>query len=970
MAFFGGVDLWKVELNGNTSSTNEVTGVDLENTDFLRWIGWGGPYNNGSIGRSIDFYNWTFKSYEPTYNASKLSSDYVSIEVRFGPGKSQKAHMFYRYASALWQYKGYISVPFEVWDITNNRQLMISFRDGNNNGVFDLNEWDGGSGSNGIYACREYMMIYSSAYDSANPDPEIGIDNGVINKMLYAFWAELPTGGIWDSNNIPASTIRINYGTTLTRYAAFTPVTDGYGDYGKPYVHVDHHSINIFPIDEASNSFWIVNGNDGGVAVSTNGGVSWREALSGGYNTTQFFGVDKKHGADEYIGGTQDNGTWKSPPGVSANLNSIYTRPIGGDGFDVSWHYTNPLKIIGGYQNNNFGRTTNGGISWVSAVNGLRDVGQGKGQFISKIAESNSDPDIIFTTGSEGVWRSEDFGGNWNLTSVTDWYFNSLSTPIAVSIADPQIVWAGSAISSNYSYLFVSTDGGLSFTKVSNLSVGMGYITGIDTHPTDPNTAYITFSYSDFPKIFKTTDLGQTWSDITGFSGAVSSNGFPDVATYCVVVMPFNANMIWAGTEIGLFESLDGGSTWHYAANGLPAVCIWDMKIVDDQVILATHGRGIYTVTLPSLAGYTPPAVTLSPLLLSTTQSFTGVIAIEANLRAAYDSTKIFVDGISALKTVNSTVGISTINVQTAQTGTVDIQVIGYKSGRAYKSSAISTTLLAYKAAQSSYVNNFNSASSDFSGDGFSISKPTGFSSNAIHTDHNYAENRNYIYNFLIPINVSSAYPFVEYDDIALVEQGDSGTHFGDSEFWDYVVLEGSKDGINWTPLEDGYDCQLDSRWLSLYINSTVPDSTHFVHHKVNLLSNFAVGDQIILRFRMFSDEYTVGWGWAIDNVTIQQSAVGIEKDKSIPTQFALLQNYPNPFNPSTTIRFSLPEAEHVKLEIYDSIGRRIETLVDSRLEAGYYNYKWNAKGYASGVYIYRITAGSHSDTKKLNLLK
>jgi len=982
IAMFGGIDLWKAQLASGQTSTNDFLGIDLTNTSWIQWINWGGPFNGGSIGKSIDFYNWTFKSYEPTYSSTKLSSNYVACELRFGPGRSQKAHVFYRAATNLWQYKGYVTVPFEVWDVTNNRQLMVSFRDGNNNGVFDLNPWDGGGAVNGLYQCREYIMVHDIAYDAVNPSSEVGVDNGVINKMLYAFWGELLAGASWDPNNIPASTVRINYGAKITKYANFTPITDGYNAYGsytpKPqYVHVDQHSINVIPVDESTNSFWIVNGNDGGISYSTDGGLTWagnaanNNVFNGGYITTQFYGADKKPGGNEYIGGTQDNGTWISPKGTDATINSIYTRPIGGDGFDVIWNYGDPNKIIGGYQYNGFNRTTNGGTSWVSARTGLTDNGSGKGPFISALGKSNSDPDIIFTTGITGIWRSEDFGGSWKSIVPTGWSYNSLHTPISPSIADPQIVWTGNAISSGSSTLFLSQDGGLTFAATPRLSIAMGTISGIDTHPTDPNTAFLSFSISGAPKILKTTNLGTTWTDITGFSNGASTTGFPNVATYCVLVMPFNTNWIWAGTEIGLMESFDGGASWHLADNGIPAVCIWQMRIVDDQVVVATHGRGIFSVTLPYLAGYKPPVVTKAPFTGTVAQTTLGTLNVTPTLRSNYDSTKVFIDGVSAFKAVNTVAGTPTFSVPTTKTGTVSIQVIGYKGGRGYKSSPLSTSLVAYKPVQTVYTNNFNTASTDFTGTGFSVTKPTGFGSNAIHTVHPYAVNNNYTYTLLVPIKVAATNSFVEYDDIAIVEPGDPGAKFGDEAFWDYVVVEGTKDGVTWTPIADGYDCQFNSRWQGIFGTSTNPDSTYYVHHKFDLKSKFAVGDQVVLRFRLFSDGAVAGWGWTIDNLAIQQGSVGVDKlNSNLPTHFALMQNYPNPFNPSTNIKFQLPQPENVRLEIYDSIGRLVETVVDSRLEAGYYNYKWTAKGYASGVYIYRITAGTYTDSKKLSLLK
>lgn len=88
------------------------------------------------------------------------------------------------------------------------------------------------------------------------------------------------------------------------------------------------------------------------------------------------------------------------------------------------------------------------------------------------------------------------------------------------------------------------------------------------------------------------------------------------------------------------------------------------------------------------------------------------------------------------------------------------------------------------------------------------------------------------------------------------------------------------------------------------------------------------------------------------------------------PNTLELLQNYPNPFNPSTKIRFVLPKSDHVTLKVFNLLGQEIETLVDAVHIAGEYEVEWNAKGLASGVYIYRLQAGEFVETKKLVLLK
>ena len=81
-------------------------------------------------------------------------------------------------------------------------------------------------------------------------------------------------------------------------------------------------------------------------------------------------------------------------------------------------------------------------------------------------------------------------------------------------------------------------------------------------------------------------------------------------------------------------------------------------------------------------------------------------------------------------------------------------------------------------------------------------------------------------------------------------------------------------------------------------------------------------------------------------------------------------QNYPNPFNPATEISFSLSEATHVRLEVYNVMGQHITTLIDSYLEAGGHTVTWDGKGSASGVYLYRLEAGEFVATKKMLLLK
>jgi hypothetical protein len=91
---------------------------------------------------------------------------------------------------------------------------------------------------------------------------------------------------------------------------------------------------------------------------------------------------------------------------------------------------------------------------------------------------------------------------------------------------------------------------------------------------------------------------------------------------------------------------------------------------------------------------------------------------------------------------------------------------------------------------------------------------------------------------------------------------------------------------------------------------------------------------------------------------------------QQMPVKFTLEQNFPNPFNPSTTIKFSLPNATHVVLNIYNAIGMQVSSLISEDMNPGVYSTQWNASGFASGVYYYKIIAGNFSETRKLLLLK
>ena len=105
--------------------------------------------------------------------------------------------------------------------------------------------------------------------------------------------------------------------------------------------------------------------------------------------------------------------------------------------------------------------------------------------------------------------------------------------------------------------------------------------------------------------------------------------------------------------------------------------------------------------------------------------------------------------------------------------------------------------------------------------------------------------------------------------------------------------------------------------------------------------------------------------------VANDKESIRLEIEENFPVKFELNQNYPNPFNPSTQIRFGITEASNVGLKVFDIQGREVATLVDNKqMEVGYHNVKFDAKNLASGIYIYKLTTGNHSISKKMQLMK
>jgi hypothetical protein len=223
------------------------------------------------------------------------------------------------------------------------------------------------------------------------------------------------------------------------------------------------------------------------------------------------------------------------------------------------------------------------------------------------------------------------------------------------------------------------------------------------------------------------------------------------------------------------------------------------------------------------------------------------------------------------------------------------------------------------------------------------------------------------------PIRVANANAILSFDEVALVEPGEPGVPWPDAFFYDYVVVEGSKDGCTWTAFQDGWDCRAYPEWETAYANNT-PSPSLFRRRNINMRNAFATDDTILVRFRLFADAGANGWGWIIDNLDIQSVAQAGVGDGPSPAVLTLVPGT-NPFRDRTTLAYSLPASGRVALNVFDVNGRLVRQLVDDVQPAGRYEVAWDGSAAdgsraANGMYFVQLVGAEQVVKRKVTLLR
>jgi hypothetical protein len=412
-----------------------------------------------------------------------------------------------------------------------------------------------------------------------------------------------------------------NGGATLTQVSDWTqayfgtPPPEGPGG-GPQWAHADHHDAVWHPT-EANTAFFV---SDGGVFKTTNGGDTFT-GQNGGYVTSQFYQGFSNSGSDSALamGGMQDNFTAIYEGGPA------WRRVIGGDG---SWTAINPLDDgirYGSAQGLQLFRSVDGGADW----QGISPPQQGGDvtAFIAPYVLAPSLPTRIYAARSR-VYRSDSGGSGWLTTNGNAPLDGNAVFTMAVAAADPDVVFAATTPGATRGKVFRSVNGGLSWTDVTGILPDR-YISDIAVDPDGGYEVYITLMGFGSSHLYRSQDRGDTWID--------AGDGLPDVPASSVALDPDHPQIVYVGTDLGVYVSPFKGRAWYPFTNGMPTAMVNDLVPFAPTRTLraATHGNGVYERdlldlyttdipdTAPSVAGDPDLRVVPNPLTADGRITFT-----------------------------------------------------------------------------------------------------------------------------------------------------------------------------------------------------------------------------------------------------------------------------------------------------------------------------------------------------------
>lgn len=363
------------------------------------------------------------------------------------------------------------------------------------------------------------------------------------------------------------------------------------------YCHADIHRLLLHPDYDGTANQTLFVCSDGGIfrtdnarAATTTNICNWVPpsavnfaSLNNGYDTIQFYHGDADAASGRLLGGAQDNGSFRGTAPAGAD----WQRTFGGDGGYCAIDPRNSNVLYVEIQNfPEIYKSTNGGQTFFRRVSGITGD---TGSFINPIAMDQVNPNILWACGNR-PWRTINGATSWTAAGP-DFNPGAAISAVAIAPSDHRIVYLG--FTDGYVY---RTDDGLIASPVWNnrstgLRAGSGYLSWIEIDPADPNIAYATYSTFGGAKIYRTVNGGVSWTNVTG-SGVT---GLPDLPVNCVAINRIDRSILYVGSDLGVFVSDVGGTTWIPDDAGMPHTIVESFDWQGDGRLVAfTHGRSVF----------------------------------------------------------------------------------------------------------------------------------------------------------------------------------------------------------------------------------------------------------------------------------------------------------------------------------------------------------------------------------------
>ncbi|MFN8586625.1 MAG: hypothetical protein U0704_02400 [Candidatus Eisenbacteria bacterium] len=384
------------------------------------------------------------------------------------------------------------------------------------------------------------------------------------------------------------------YARSTNAGASFTAA--GVGDVG---LHADAHAIVFAPSDPNI----VYEGNDGGIYKSVNGGASWTSLNVYPFSAAQYQSLDVHPlDANFSIGGTQDNGTqhyradgtWNRIDYGDGGFTVIDQNAADNTNVTMYHTYFNQTNAMGYARVTNVAGAADGiwaffgcGFSG-STANGMTCTATAC-QFYAPMVRGPGNPNTLYF-GSDVLYRSANGGTTMTKVSQEPITSSRAITAIGIAPTNDNVRLVGLTSST----IWGTVTGSSTLVNMTGAGMPVKYIGRITIDPTDPNVAYVCFGGFNIPAgqhVWKTTNL------MTGTPTWVASGaGLPDVPANAFAIDPMVPTRMFVGTDVGVYQSLDGGANWTPYTTGMPVVSVFDMKIQPTSRTLrvATHGRGMF----------------------------------------------------------------------------------------------------------------------------------------------------------------------------------------------------------------------------------------------------------------------------------------------------------------------------------------------------------------------------------------